>query len=359
MQAKNSILSGILFTIIFVTISCNEQQTQSNTNSGSTKNIKEFSSKELYTEMEARNKNKFALEKKQVDTPPIINHDLSNYSDKEIYDALVVYGVDNRKNPFDNSITDSNMLLNYKKVACLVDTSRLKKQPDGNYKLIPSGLHTTYGNQALCTEENFYGEPIASFCTGFAVSETMFATAGHCLDENDFKKAVFIYGYAMKDSVTPNLIINKANVYKPKQIVGRELDKKTNNDYCIIEVDRKIPSNLICMIRQKGTVSKNEKLYVIGYPSGLPVKITPGGEVYVNDNPFYFLTNLDTYGGNSGSPVFNANTHLIEGILVRGATDYTFWDIGGCYRSNICPEDIGNCGGEGVTRASQFVKWIK
>ena len=56
MQAKNSILSGILFTIIFVTISCNEQQTQNNTNSGSTKNIKEFSSKELYTEMEARNK---------------------------------------------------------------------------------------------------------------------------------------------------------------------------------------------------------------------------------------------------------------------------------------------------------------
>jgi hypothetical protein len=55
-------------------------------------------------------------------------------------------------------------------------------------------------------------------------------------------------------------------------------------------------------------------------------------DVYVNDNwgmsrkwadkGYAFLTNLDTFYGNSGSPVFNLNTLLVEGILVSGDSDY-------------------------------------
>ena len=36
----------------------------------------------------------------------------------------------------------------------------------------------------------------------------------------------------------------------------------------------------------------------------------------------FFVANLDTYGGNSGSPVFNSDTHEVEGILVRGEADF-------------------------------------
>ena len=39
-------------------------------------------------------------------------------------------------------------------------------------------------------------------------------------------------------------------------------------------------------------------------------------------NLYYFTANLDTYRGNSGSPVFNAITHKVEGVLVRGEQDF-------------------------------------
>ena len=62
----------------------------------------------------------------------------------------------------------------------------------------------------------------------------------------------------------------------------------------------------------------------------------------------YFSANLDTYGGNSGSAVFNANTGVVEGILVRGATDYVSDPSqGGCRVSNILGKHAGK--GEDVT----------
>ena len=33
------------------------------------------------------------------------------------------------------------------------------------------------------------------------------------------------------------------------------------------------------------------------------------------------MANLDTFMGNSGSPVFNKETGLVEGILIEGAED--------------------------------------
>ncbi len=50
----------------------------------------------------------------------------------------------------------------------------------------------------------------------------------------------------------------------------------------------------------------------------------------------FFVANLDTYGGNSGSPVVDARTYVVEGILVRGEDDFVQND--GCYVSLVCPD---------------------
>jgi hypothetical protein len=59
------------------------------------------------------------------------------------------------------------------------------------------------------------------------------------------------------------------------------------------------------------------------------------------------VANLDTYGGNSGSPVFNHRTGEVEGILVRGENDYVYDPGQGCQVSNRCASDV--CRGEDVT----------
>ena len=110
----------------------------------------------------------------------------------------------------------------------------------------------------------------------------------------------------------------------------------------------------IVRLRRQGKVADDEKVYVLGHPSGLPLKYAPGAQVRGNDDPSFFVANLDTYGGNSGSPVFNERTGEVEGILVRGETDYL--QVGNCRISNACP--TSGCRGEDVTRASEFVEFV-
>jgi Peptidase S46 len=62
----------------------------------------------------------------------------------------------------------------------------------------------------------------------------------------------------------------------------------------------------------------------------------------------FFVANLDTYGGNSGSPVVDQHTHVVEGILVNGEDDFVQYD--GCNVSVVCPD--AGCQGEAVTRST-------
>ena len=73
----------------------------------------------------------------------------------------------------------------------------------------------------------------------------------------------------------------------------------------------------------------------MGFPSGIPAKIEDGGIVRSRraSTLDYFTADTDTFGGNSGSGVFNDNGILV-GILVRGATDYVYDGGSGCYRAN-------------------------
>ncbi len=103
--------------------------------------------------------------------------------------------------------------------------------------------------------------------------------------------------------------------------------------------------------RTEGSPKKGDNIVVIGHPSGLPTKIAGGANIR-SVNSVYFQANLDTYGGNSGSAVFNADTGLLEGILVRGERDYVYDSAQGCKVSNV----ISNTGGSGedVTRITNI-----
>ncbi|MDD5320391.1 MAG: hemopexin repeat-containing protein [Methylococcales bacterium] len=93
---------------------------------------------------------------------------------------------------------------------------------------------------------------------------------------------------------------------------------------------------------------------MIVHPVGLPTKFGGGATVRDNSPSAFFLANLDTYGGNSGSPVFNSSTHEVEGILVRGETDFVQQD--GCNVSLACPNT--GCRVKDSMRTTEFAKLI-
>ena len=86
----------------------------------------------------------------------------------------------------------------------------------------------------------------------------------------------------------------------------------------------------------------------ICFPSGIPLKYAPGAEIRDISKPEFFVANLDTFGGNSGSGVYDQATKELVGILVRGDTDYVL--DSGCRGDNVCPSS-GSLG-EDVTRIS-------
>jgi hypothetical protein len=57
--------------------------------------------------------------------------------------------------------------------------------------------------------------------------------------------------------------------------------------------------------------------YALGHPLGLPLKLAQGGRVLGVEGATFRAT-LDTYTGSSGSPVFDADSHALIGIVSEG-----------------------------------------
>lgn len=254
----------------------------------------------------------------------------------------VVYGEDNRQ---DISTTTNDLYKNLaKSTAAMIPSTSLVK--DGEVVAIKSG---TLEGDGICSDERFAKQPTAAMCSGFLVGKDYLITAGHCItSEADCNSNSWVFDYAINDNKATATSVKASAVYHCSKIISRTQDRSTLNDFALIKLDREVTDRTPLTFRKKGKVDLKTEIVVIGHPSGLPTKVSDGAYVRSNDNKYYFQANLDTFGGNSGSAVFDAKTGIIEGILVRGETDYTYDSATGCYRTKKC--DMESCRGEDVTR---------
>ncbi|MCO4795145.1 MAG: trypsin-like peptidase domain-containing protein [Bacteriovoracaceae bacterium] len=208
----------------------------------------------------------------------------------------------------------------------------------------------------VCEDEKFADTITAGNCSGFLVAPDLLVTAGHCMkpsmwnpDKNPCAEYQWVFNFntAHMNSST-EAVVSKSDVYKCKEVVSSALSSSSKNDYALVRLDRAVEGREPLKFRKEGQVEEGAPLVVIGHPSGLPTMIADGANVRKNVSPFYFNANLDTFGGNSGSAVFNVDTGEIEGILVRGERDYQTDPDLGCKRVFKCENDT--CRGEDVTR---------
>lgn len=221
---------------------------------------------------------------------------------------------------------------------------RKKKGGGGNQTLIVNG--PSLESQGICSSERFAKQPTAAYCSGFLVSDRWLVTAGHCVQtEADCANFQWAFDYKAETNNQSSVTLKKTNIYHCKRIIEQELNDETQEDYALIELDRPVLDRNPLKFRTEGKIEQNAPILVIGHPSGLPTKIAGGANVRTLEERF-FVGNLDTYGGNSGSAVFNANTLEVEGILVRGDEDYVAGPDN-CRVSNVVSNDGGS--GEDVT----------
>jgi hypothetical protein len=170
-----------------------------------------------------------------------------------------------------------------------------------------------------CSTERFLKQPTLMSCTGFLVGKDILATAGHCMVNNfDCSGNNWIFNFKKGVKKIP-----ANNVYKCKKIIAQEqvsIPILGTTDYALIQLDREVTDATPLKFRTEGRIKKGTSVAVIGHPLGLPLKIADNAKVRAVFGKT-FKANLDTYGGNSGSPVVDINTGLVEGILVHGAED--------------------------------------
>jgi V8-like Glu-specific endopeptidase len=277
------------------------------------------------------------------------------------FDYGVIYGEDNRSEPDFDEILNQNpnltpeedeMLLEMQKsTAGMVELGKhVKKNPDGS--ISPAKELLTLGDRKnLCAGEKFIDQYTLPVCSGFLVGPDLLVTAGHCLSRDDFKNRIWIFGYNQEYAHDAEPVFSREFVYFTKEVVLWEKDALTKKDFAVVRLDRKVLGVKALKIRNSGKLEDGDQLAIIGHPSGLPSKISAGAKVLDASHENSIKTNLDSFGGNSGSVVINIKTGKVEGILVSGAPDYIYSDDpqNECQLVNKRKEDEGE---EYITRIS-------
>jgi hypothetical protein len=258
------------------------------------------------------------------------------------YQSKVIYGEDNRLDYYEST---KNMQTLADSTVGLVDYRDLTES-NGKFILKTQNYSKRMN---LCPSERFYDQLSGPWCSGFLIGPNTMVTAGHCItSQSACEKVAFVFGFNKQNSVETTTSFNAEDIYRCKTVLHRDQDN-FGADYAIVSLDRETTRTPLKLASELPGTST--ELVVIGHPSGLPTKISAGAFIR-NSNTGFFNANTDTYGGNSGSAVLNVLTGEVQGILVRGETDFV-WE-GNCRVSKKCPEYA--CRGEDITDIAEVIK---
>ena len=291
-------------------------------------------------------------------------------SSTRIIESKAIYGKDDR---IEVSAADEPHQQAAKSVAALFQKSTLAIGFGSTDSWTLSNTPTLQDN-GWCASESFSNQPATAYCTGFLVGPDKLVTSAHCAYEgaqDNYKHGkpcsdiAVVFDFAISDK---NSIVNGSQSLNAQQLyfcdnVMTSRYERTGSDWAVLQLDRPVTGRSPLNIYSETNFKETAAVSVIGHPLGLPAKVSTNARVLEQSRSDYVITNLDTYDGNSGSPVFVAvdgspaatNTLQVIGILSRGERDDELVSVDAttaCKVSRRC--DAFNCSGEHVTRITEL-----
>lgn len=297
-------------------------------------------------------------------TAPYVNQALSHISTPELVKLLMlktresnedrlILGEDDRIDFF--QIQDERIRRNANCVAAICLKDNLIDTNNGFFVFKVKNYGAAFN---LCSDEPFCRQPISTglMFTGFLVKQDVIATAAHCANEKNVTELRVFFDFKMLNPFKTVTQILNENIYKGVEIIRRVYNRSNGSDWALIKLDRKVVSKPIVELSENA-ISRNQPIYILGHPCGLPLKYT--SEAKVRDiTETCFAADLNVYCGSSGSPVFDSKTHEVIGIVVRGNNNDFRW-TGKCWVSIIYPHPEKHSEKPQCTRVSEFIRNVK
>lgn len=278
--------------------------------------------------------------------PQVFGNNLKN--GKRLSSPEAIYGEDERV--LISEVSDGEILKLSSAISAQFPNYSIYSETDKHVLIKNRTLEEAH---QVCPDVKFAKTSSLSQCSGFLVGSDLLVSAGHCVkDKTDCENVFFSFDYKSGDYHEEYLKLPKENIYRCKQVIQSNYGVFSRTDFALVKLDRAVTNRKPLPIRRMGGVDSKDKLFVIGHPMGLPQMYQPGGKVRSSVGINTFVATLDTFSGNSGSPVFNKESLMVEGILVKGEDDLEYDIDYGCYKNKVCRES--ECRGETVLRTTSL-----
>jgi V8-like Glu-specific endopeptidase len=196
----------------------------------------------------------------------------------------------------------------------------------------------------LCSDEPFWEGRTVAKCSGVLIAPDLVLTAGHCFrGPSACKDLAIVFDY---QSSQPEKVVRVSEhaVYGCREVVARGQPKSESerwHDFAIVRLDRPAGDRKPAKISHERWLP-GEQVFVIGNPLGLPTLLDLGARTtFTDDAGKYSFVTADTYGGSSGSPVFD-DERLLRAVVVAGRED--FENLADGCRTSRRVQDAGQSG---------------
>jgi len=227
---------------------------------------------------------------------------------------------------------------NAKKVVMIVHKKHLKDNGDSVIIKATSLKKKVESRGFKFCNNTPYADQLSAYLlgSGFFINENIIATAAHLFVRFDkcVKDFRFIRGVIKKDkeAFQKQFVIAKSDIWESeKKCISDDNHcyMQDGSDWAIIKVkpsyvDSSTLNKVSALKEPMSDLTIGRKVYAIGHGLGLSMKVSLDGQItQIKKEKNYFECTLTLLNGNSGSPVFFADTHELAGIYMRGQNHLT------------------------------------